>query len=341
MIIKEVTDKNEWEQFLLKCPEKSFLDSWNWGEFQIARGFKIWRLAVIDGSSLQGIALAVKIKARRGTYLLLQHGPVMVGLDKSKILELFIEELEKIGKAEGASFIRMNPLLERNLENKELLKKSGLRIAPMHANAYDATWKLDISLSDEELLKGMRKTTRYVIRQAEKNSDVAIEKSDNLKDLGTYQQLNRDVAVRQKFVPFSDGYIKDEFEIFSRDGQALLFFGKYKGEVAAGALVIFWQGTGYYHQAASLSKYSKLSIPYLLQWEAIKEAKRRGCKSYDFWGYVDPKKNPNHPWAGPTLFKMGYGGEAYEYTHTQDYVLSPKYWLTYVFEELRKINRHL
>jgi len=106
-------------------------------------------------------------------------------------------------------------------------------------------------------------------------------------------------------------------------------------------LVIFWQGTGYYHQAASLSKYAKLSIPYLLQWEAIKEAKKRGCGLYDFWGYVDPKINPNHPWAGPTLFKMGYGGEAKEYTHTQDYVLSCKYWFTYIFEELRKINRHL
>ncbi|MFZ3055088.1 MAG: peptidoglycan bridge formation glycyltransferase FemA/FemB family protein, partial [Minisyncoccales bacterium] len=242
---------------------------------------------------------------------------------------------------EGASFIRMNPLLERNSENEELLKKNGFRVAPMHANAYDATWKLDISLPEEDLLREMRKTTRYVIRQVEKNSDVTIEKSVNENDLAVYQKLNREVSIRQKFVPFSDSYIKDEFGIFSKDNQALLFFGKYKGEIVAGALVIFWQGTGYYHQAASLSKYSKISIPYLLQWEAIKEAKKRGCRLYDFWGYVDPKINPDHPWAGPTLFKMGYGGKAHEYTHTQDYVLSPKYWLTYIFEELRKINRHL
>jgi len=344
MEIKEVINKNEWEQFIEKCSQKSFLNSWNWGEFQIARGFKIWRLAITNNSHLQGVALVVKINARRGTYLLIQHGPTIESSDikvKSDVFKLFIDELAKIGKKEGASFVRMNPLWERNDKNKELLKKIGLRVSPMHANAYDATWKLDISLSEEELFRGMRKTTRYVIRQAEKNQDIVIEKSEDLKDLAIYQELNREVAKRQKFVPFSDDYIKDEFELFVKDNQALLFLGKYKGEVAAGALVVFYQGTGYYHQAASLSKYAKLSIPYLLQWEAIKEAKKRGCKLYDFWGYVDPKINPNHPWAGPTLFKMGYGGEAYEYVHTQDYVLSPKYWLTYIFEQLRKINRRL
>jgi lipid II:glycine glycyltransferase (peptidoglycan interpeptide bridge formation enzyme) len=344
MNIREITDKNEWEQFIEKCSQKSFLDSWNWGEFQVARGFKIWRLAIEDNLVLQAVALIVKIKARRGTYLLIQHGPVIERGDietRSKLLKLFIEELEKIGEKEGASFVRMNPLFERTNENNELLKNVGLRASPMHANAYDATWKLDISLPEEDLLKDMRKTTRYVIRQAEKNPDISIEKSEDTKDLAVYQELNREVALRQKFVPFSDSFIKYEFEIFAKDNQALLFFGKYKGEVAAGALIIFWQGTGYYHQAASLSKYAKLSVPYLLQWEMIKEAKKRGCKLYDFWGYVDPKVNANHPWAGPTLFKMGYGGEAYEYVHTQDYVLSPKYWLTYIFEQLRKINRHL
>ena len=142
-------------------------------------------------------------------------------------------------------------------------------------------------------------------------------------------------------MPFSDEYIKNEFEIFAKNGQAIWLFGKYKGEVAAGALLIFWSGIGFYHQAASLPKYAKLSIPYLLQWEAIKEAKRRGCKLYDFWGFTDPVKHPKHPWAGPTLFKMGFGGKAYEYIKTQDYPLSKKYWLINIFEKLRKIKRGL
>ena len=105
--------------------------------------------------------------------------------------------------------------------------------------------------------------------------------------------------------------------------------------------MVFWSGIGFYHHAASLPQYAKLSIPYLLQWEAIKEAKNRGCMLYDFWGYVDPKKEPSHPWAGPTLFKMGFGGEAHEYVKTQDLPLSWKYLPTALFEKVRKIRRHL
>jgi len=344
MTVREITDKTVWEEFLVSCNEKTFCQSWNWGEFQVAQGFKIWRLAIADGSVLKAVALVIRVKARRGTYLLIQHGPVVASSEmgnKASLLKFFMEELSKIGKSEGASFIRMNPIWERNEENRLILKENGLRVSPMHASAYEATWKLDITLSEEDLLKEMRKTTRYTIKQVEKNEDITIEKSEDSKDLGIYQELNRQVALRQKFVPFSDEHIRNEFEIFAKDNQALLIFGKCKDEIVAGALVVFWQGTGYYHQAASLSKHAKLSVPYLLQWEAIKEAKKRGCGSYDFWGYVDPKANPNHPWAGPTLFKMGYGGQAYEYVHTQDYILSPKYWITYIIEELRKRKRHL
>ncbi|MFA5013686.1 MAG: peptidoglycan bridge formation glycyltransferase FemA/FemB family protein [Candidatus Paceibacterota bacterium] len=344
MLIKEINDKKTWEDFFRARKEKTFLQSWDWGEFHIAEGSKIWRLAVVDGSELLAVALVVKIKARRGTYLLVQHGPVVASSEsqvRSSILKYFLKELAKIGKKEGASFIRMNPLWERTSANNEILRNLGLRRAPMHASAYEATWKLDISPSEDDLFRALRKTTRYIIKNVEKIDEIVVEKSDSLGDLGVYQKLNKEVALRQQFVPFSDDYIKREFEVFKKDDQALFFFGKYKNEIVAGALVIFWQGVGYYHQAASLSKYAKLSIPYLLQWEAIREAKKRGCDFYDFWGYVDPKANPNHPWAGPTLFKMGYGGQAYEYILTQDYPLSPLYWLTYVFEQIRKRKRNL
>lgn len=343
-MIKEITGKNEWEGFLEGAAEKSFLNSWTWGEFQRERGYKIFRLSYEDKSGLQAIALAVKIKARRGTFLLIQHGPVVrQGSAETKRLavESILTELAAIAKKEGAIFIRLNPLWERNGENNGLLQRMGFRLSPMHANAYEATWRLDIGLSEEELLKGMRKTTRYLIRQAQKNSDITIVKSERLEDADIFEKLSREVAARQKFSPFDRRFTKKEFEFFSRDGQALWFFGKYKEEFVAAALIIFWQGTAYYHQAASLSKYAKLSIPYLLQWEAIREAKKRGCRLYDFWGYTDPKAYPDHPWAGPTLFKMGFGGQKSEYVLTQDYPLSFLYWPVYFFEKIRKAKRNL
>ncbi len=366
MEVKEIKNKNIWEDFLLGCIDKTFLQSWNWGEFNQKMANKIWRLGIFDKDNLVGVALAAKIKAKRGTFLLIQHGPITkisnfqcakktslsssasfrccgthLPISKHEILKTLLEKLKKIAKEENCTFIRMNPLWERNQENREIFKKLGFREAPMHANAYEATWKLDITLPEEEILKNMRKTTRYLIHQAMKNQDITVEKSENLDDIEIYQDLNKKVAKRQKFVPFSSEYIKNEFEIFLKDKEIVLFLGKYKGEIDSAALVIFWSGLGFYHQAASNSRQVKLSIPYLILWEAIKEAKKRNCVLFDFWGYVNPKENPKHPWLGPTLFKMGFGGRPSEYLKTQDFSLSPKYWLTYFFEKLRKFKRNL
>jgi peptidoglycan pentaglycine glycine transferase (the first glycine) len=332
---QDIENREIWEEFLANCQEKTFLQSWNWGEFQERMGQKIWRLGVYESDKVIAVALVAKIAARRGIFLLIQH---LVVMDKSS-LEILLVKLKEIGKKEGAAFIRVAPLWPKNEENQKIFRDFCFREAPMHASAYEATWRLDITLSEDDLLKNMRKTTRYLIRQAQKNPDIVIEKNDDSANLKIYQDLNKEVAKRQNFTAFSEEYIKNEFDIFSRDNQALWFFGKHKGEIAAAALVIFWQGVGFYHQAASLSKYAKLSIPYLLQWEAIKEAKNRGCKIYDFWGYTDPQKYPKHPWAGPTLFKMGFGGYNREYLATQDWPFSRKYWPTYFFERLRKLKR--
>jgi len=340
LICREIKDKNTWENFLSKQKEKTFLQSWAWGEFQEKMDNKIWKLGVFDGQDLLLIGLVVGIKAKRGRFLLVQHGPIIKRQEK-EALNIFLEKLKEIGRQENCSFIRIAPLFLRTKENLDIFRNLGLKESPMHANAYEATWKLDISLSEEKLFSSMRKTTRYLIRQAIKNGDIQIKKSNNLSDIEKYQELNKEVASRQKFVPFSKEYIKNEFEVFLKDSQVLLFLGEYKGEVAAAALVIFWSGIGFYHQAASKSKFQKFSIPYLLQWEAIKEAKNRGCVVYDFWGYIDPKKHPKHPWAGPTLFKMGFGGQATEYMKTCDYPLSKKYYLINLFEKLRKFKRGL
>ena len=114
--------------------------------------------------------------------------------------------------------------------------------------------------------------------------------------------------------------------------------------------MVFWQNMGFYHHGASLSKYKNVPVSYLLQWEAIKEAKRKGCQIYNFWGIANEKSkiknqkskiNKKHPWWGLTLFKMGFGGYKKEYVRTQDLLLSSRYYLTYIFEKLRRIKRGL
>ncbi|MDO8436421.1 MAG: peptidoglycan bridge formation glycyltransferase FemA/FemB family protein [bacterium] len=352
MEIEEIRDKKIWEDFALNCEDKTFLQSWNWGEFQEKMREKIWRFGVYEDKELFAVALTVKVNAKRGKFLLVPHGPIMKNFNyqtlnlkqitnlKSEILNVLLKKLMDIAKEEEMNFVRINPIWERSEENNDIFRQLGFRTAPIQMHP-EASWKLKIDLQEDELLINMRKTTRYLIRQALKNPDIQIEKSVDIKDVELFSKMHEKVSNRQKFVPFSLNYLTAEFLTFKQDDQIILFFGKHKGELAAASFVVFWSGIGFYHHAASFPKYAKFSIPYLLQWEAIKEAKKRGCRLYDFWGFVDPKKEPNHPWAGPTLFKMGFGGKTYEYVKTRDFLLSKKYWLTYIIEKIRKIKRGL
>lgn len=349
MIIKEIQEKQRWESFLDGFHSKTFLQSWNWGKFCSLMGQKIWRLGVFENNDLICSSLIVKVEAKRGSFLMIEHGPNFKNqtfqnsrsklsfLDKLDILDFLIKELKKLGKKERAGFIRICPILDNNKENKNIFRRLGFRDAPIHVHP-EIEWILDINQSEENIFSQMRKTTRYLIRQALNNPEIKIIKSTDVKDLKLFFEIYKKTALRQKFTPFSFDYLKNELEAFKDSEEIMIFLGKHKGKIISGAMIIYWQKFGFYHQGASFP--SKIPVNYLLQWEAIKEAKKRGCFHYSFWG-IAPDDKPNHPWAGLTLFKKGFGGRREEYLKTQDLILSNKYWINYFIETLRRRKRHL
>ncbi|HQB18464.1 MAG: lipid II:glycine glycyltransferase FemX [Minisyncoccales bacterium] len=337
MIIREIDDKKRWEDFVSECTEKTFCQSWNWGIFNQSMGDKVWRFGIFENEQLVAIAQVLKIKARRGSFLFVPHGPLIALGDKKEIIKSILEKLKDLAKTENVNFIRFSPILE--VSDSNIFKELGFRNAPIHMHP-ELTWELDISLSEEDILKGMRKTTRYLIKQAEKNEDIEITRGTSDEMLNDFEKLYLETAERQSFTPFSNDYLKKEVDAFKNDNQILIFSGKYKGEVVSSAIIVYYSGIGFYHQGASSLKYPKVPVSYLLQWEAIKEAKTRGCRLYNFWGVI-PEATKNHPWAGLSLFKKGFGGFEKEYVKTQDYVLSNKYWLTYIIEQIRRRKRHL
>jgi len=350
MIIQEIKDKNIWEDFVGSCFERTFLHSWNWGEFNRAMGNKIWRLGVYEQiangesqmANLVGAALIVKIQAKRGTFLFCPHGPVIkyqISNIKYQISKALLDYLKNIAKDERADFIRVAPIWLESEENISIFKKLGFRKAPIHIHP-EITWELNIELSEYELLKNMRKTTRYLIKKAQKDG-VKIVQNKNSKVLEIFNKLYQETVNRHRFVPFSPNYIKNEFQSFLNDNQVSLFFAKYQNEIIVSAMIIFWQGIAFYHQGASSQKYPKIPASYLLQWEAIKEAKKRNCQTYDFWGIAPPNSKSSHRFAGVTLFKTGFGGEMKELVKTQDFPISSKYWFNFIVELARKKARHL
>ena len=342
MTISEISNKDIWEDFLLKCGEKTFLISWNWGEFQKNTGSKIWRFGIYDNEGLIAASFVVRIKAKRGSFLFCPHGPVTRKQDterRKQVLKLLIDDLKKIAKKERASFIRISPIWQKNEENNKTFKDLGFREAPIHMHP-ELAWELDIAPAEEKLLLDMRKTTRYLIRQAQKNPDVKIVLSQKVEDVEKFNALYQKTVDRHHFVPFSLGYLKNETASFLPDNQSIIFLGYYKEELIASAIIIFWQEMAFYHQGASTQKYPKVPVSYLLQWEVIREAKKRGCRVYNFWG-IAPTDSAKHPWAGLSLFKKGFGGYKKELVKTQDLPLSPKYLINYIIELLRRRKRNL
>lgn len=350
MDIKEINIKDDWESFLYKCTEKTFLHSWGWGEFNEKMGSKIWRLGIYSGDSIIAVVLIFKVSARRGTFLFVPHGPVflseLVLKDKRDALELLLIYLSDIIKEEKASFVRVSPILSNNPDNNTVFADLGFTEAPIHMHP-EVTWELDLTPTDDIILSSMRKTTRYLIRHAEKNPDIEIVKSSNIDDIKLFWPVYLKTAKRHNFTVFSEKYLIAEMESFIKDDNIVIFLGKYKGEVVSAAIFVIWQNMCFYHHSGSLTKFNKIPVSYLLQWHAIKEAKSRGCKSYNFWG-IAPDINKDseaqkstHPWAGLSLFKMGFGGYRKDYVKTQDLIISSRYWINYWVEKIRKIKRGL
>ena len=364
MEIREVIDKKEWEDFVIGLKPHTFLQSWNWGEFNKLQGNKIWRLGIYENASgfklhdpgLTGVALVVKISARRGTFLFVPQGPVIkiqnrpsgdspMAKTKFKIqndnekLKNFIDYLKYLAQKEDCGFIRISPIMIRTSENETLFKDLGFRKAPMNMHASELVWILNVSVSEEELLKNTRKTTRYLIRRAQSDG-VEIIQSENPNDIERFNKLYEKTVERQRFVPYPKNFLRNEFDAFAGDNQISFFFAKYQDEIISGAMIIFYGDSAFYHQGASSEKYPKIGAPYLLQLEVIREAKARGLRYYNFWG-IAPADKPNHPWAGLSLFKKGFGGFSEEYLGAKDLPLKKSYWITYLIEKIRKTKRGL
>lgn len=336
MEIKEITNKAEWDTFLKTRPEANFLQSWQWGQFHEALGKKIVRSGFYDRDKLQGVMLCVVEKARRATYLTVPGGPI-IDWNKTSLVNTFKNEVIRAARENNCSFVRVRPQLESNDFSQKLFKKFGFKVSPMHLHA-ELTNQLDIQKPEEELLANMRKATRYEIRKAEKIG-VRVEESTNPKDITKFYKLQLKTAKRQGFVPFSLKYLQEQFKVFSSSNNAILYASYFEKKLLAMSFIIFYGSEAVYHYGASTDDGRRYPGAYLIQWHAIKEAKKRGLKTYNFWGVA---REENHRFANLSMFKRGFGGLDFEYLHAQDLVVKPiPYILNYIIEQARKKIRHV
>ncbi len=336
--IKNIENKKEWEEFVLGKNEANFLQSWGWGEFHKTLNKQIFRTGFYENNKLVGIMLSVIESARRGKYLTVPGGPIIDWQDKS-LINNFAKQIKQIAKENNCVFIRIRPQLKSDEFSKKTFKDLGFIKAPMHLHA-ELTSQLDITKSEEELMAQMRKATRYEVRKAMKEN-IKITASKDEKEIKKFYEIQMETAKRQKFVPFSYKFLHEQFKVFAQNGNALLYKAEFENKLLAQAFVIFYNKEAVYHYGASTDEGRKYPGAYLIQWEAILEAKKRGVTRYNFWG-VAPENKQNHRFSGLSLFKRGFGGTDFEYLHAQDLIINrPKYFINYLIETLRNRFRGL
>jgi lipid II:glycine glycyltransferase (peptidoglycan interpeptide bridge formation enzyme) len=337
MIISEINERNIWEGFVAEQAPDSFLQSWNWGMFNANTGEKIWRFGFFEGESLCGAALVIKVQAKRGTFLFIPHGPVLSkDIDRGQALRDLKDRLVDLAQEEHAAFIRISPIFEKNDENLGLFRALAFKDAPIHMMHPEKTWLLDLDKDDETLMREMKKNHRNLIRRAIKDG-VTIEQSDSEEALRAFYAIHMETVERHNFIPFSYDYISKELEAFKPDKEISIFNARYQGVIISSAIIVFYGDEAFYHHGASSSKHARVPSSYLALWEAMREAKRRGIKKFNFYGIVDD--NHKHPWFGLSQFKKGFGGYELNLVHCQDLPLGWRYFLTKAIETFRKIKR--
>lgn len=330
-----IDNKKTWEDFLKIHPEANFLHSWYWGEFQEKIGRTVIRTGFYSGSKVEGVMLSIVENAKRARYLIIPGGPILDWQNKELILAS-ANEVRNLGKVYNCSFARVRPQLEDNDFSRNTFRKLGFSDAPMYLHA-ELTSQLDIRKSEEELLSNMRKATRYEIKKA-RSFGIKIEQNGE-KNINNFYKLQLETAKRQRFVPFSKSFLETQFDTFIKNDKAILYTAKYENKILAQGFIILYGNEAVYHYGASTEDGRKYPGAYLIQWEAIKEAKKRNMSRYNFWG-VAPENSSDHRFSGLSLFKRGFGGQDVKYLQAQDLVIDRNlYLVNFWFEKIRRTIR--
>jgi lipid II:glycine glycyltransferase (peptidoglycan interpeptide bridge formation enzyme) len=194
----------------------------------------------------------------------------------------------------------------------------------------------------------LRKTTRNLVRRAEKDGVTVEASADPVADLEQFIALHDETRKRHGFTPYTNSFFRAQVRRFAPRGEVTVYLARYQDRVIAASVHMHAFGETSYHHGASASAFAKVPASYLVQWTAIRDALKRGDRVYSFWGIAPMRADAegslkpadkSHPFAGVTLFKTGFGGALLELTPCADLPLAASYRVTRAFEQVRKWKR--
>lgn len=285
------------------------LQTKEWGEFR-----KEWG-NIVEYSKV-GLIIFSKILYTKYTI-----GTLIRGSEPTK---KDIVEIERVGKEKNSIFIKLEPNVIKSDKLLKNLKSWGL-IEGKTLFTPTSFW-IDLTKSEEELLKSFSSKTRYNIRLAQKHGvKVEVNNSDEVFD--KYLELTDETNKRQGFYSHTHRYHRLMWKHL-KGRIANILAAKYKDEIISTWVLFNNDKFLYYPYGASTDKYKEVMANNLMMWEAILFGKKKGLKTFDLWGREEGK--------GFTKFKEGYNPEVIEFIGSWDLIINkPLYYLYRFAEKIR------
>lgn len=247
-----------------------------------------------------------------------------------------LKGLKNIAKKNNIVFIKLEPNIgwELPISNKQIpnkskfikiLKENGAK--PGKRFFTPTTFWIDLTKSEEELLKSFTSKTRYNIRLAERKGVKVIEDNSD-KAFERYLELTRETTQRQGFYAHTEKYHRLMWKTLKEAGIAHLLTATYKGEIITTWILFAWKDFLYYPYGASTEAHKEVMANNLMMWEAIKLGKKLKLTTFDLWGREEGK--------GFTKFKEGYNPKVIEFLGTWDLIVNkPIYFIYRIVENIR------
>ncbi|KPJ85452.1 hypothetical protein AMJ57_03105 [Parcubacteria bacterium SG8_24] len=348
------SNEEQWDAFV-RANGGCFLQSWGWSQFQEAVGRSVFRMRIDAqaaggaGGDTVGQFLVVYHPLPLGrSYAYVPRGPVVLfGGDRDPRVYAYtcIRALQSAASRRHAVFTRVDLPFRRSgdvVSGSDLDDWGLIKARPVQP---EDTMVVDLTQDEEGLLERLHQKTRYNLRLAAKKG-VEIRDTDYgnahafRHDIDLFWRLLDETAARQKFHTHSRNYYETMLDTLSpKKGNGLgvrLRLAVYRGQAVAAVLLAEFGDTVTYLHGASAAVHREVMAPYLLHWDTMLEAKGRGLRRYDLWGTA-PTDDPEHPWAGITRFKKGFGGSLESYLGSWELPVS-RFWYS-LYRNARRLLR--
>jgi lipid II:glycine glycyltransferase (peptidoglycan interpeptide bridge formation enzyme) len=333
-----------WEAFLSQYPNAHLLQTGAWGQLKAAFGWQaVW---VIGGDGLAaGEPAGAQVLFRRLplglTLAYVPKGPVCgvgagLGQEDAGVLKdhrpalTLWAEIDAACRKRRAVFLKVEPDLWEGAAADP--PPPGFQLSP-HAIQPPRTIVVDLGGSEEQILGRMKQKTRYNIRLAMKKGVIVRP----CADLELFYGLMTATGQRDRFGVHSLEYYRRAYEHFQPSGACEILLAEYEGLPLAAVMVFARGGRGWYFYGASTDTHREYMASYLVQWEAMRWARRLGCAEYDLWGVPDCAEEilekgfaqrSDGLW-GVYRFKRGFGGDLRRSPGPWDRVYQPGLYALY------------